>query len=41
MKKLLLASVGILALSMASASAADMPRREAMPTKAPTLCADL
>jgi outer membrane immunogenic protein len=35
MKKLLLASVGILALSMASASAADMARREAMPTKAP------
>ena len=34
MKKLLLASVGILALGVASASAADMPRREAMPTKA-------
>jgi outer membrane immunogenic protein len=35
MKKLLLASVGILALGVASASAADLPRREAMPTKAP------
>jgi outer membrane immunogenic protein len=35
MKKILLASVGILALGVASASAADLPRREAMPTKAP------
>jgi outer membrane immunogenic protein len=35
MKKLLLASVGILALGVASASAADLPRREAMPAKAP------
>lgn len=35
MKKLLLASVGILALGVASASAADMPRRQAMPAKAP------
>jgi outer membrane immunogenic protein len=35
MKKLLLASVGVVALGIASASAADMPRREAMPTKAP------
>jgi outer membrane immunogenic protein len=35
MKKLLLASVGLVALGVASASAADMPRRAAMPTKAP------
>lgn len=35
MKNLLLASVGVLALGVASASAADLPRREAMPTKAP------
>jgi outer membrane immunogenic protein len=35
MKNLLLASVGLVALSVASASAADMPRREAMPAKAP------
>ena len=35
MKKLLLASVGLFALAVGSASAADMPRREAMPTKAP------
>ncbi len=35
MKKLLLASVGLVALGVASASAADLPRREAMPTKAP------
>ncbi len=35
MKKLLLASVGILALGIGSASAADMPRRAAMPAKAP------
>jgi outer membrane immunogenic protein len=34
MKKLLLASVGILALGVASASAADLPRRETMPVKA-------
>jgi outer membrane immunogenic protein len=34
MKKILLATVGILALGVASASAADLPRREAMPTKA-------
>lgn len=33
MKKLLLASVGVLALGVAAASAADIPRR--MPTKAP------
>lgn len=33
MKKLLLASVGVLALSVAAASAADIPRE--MPTKAP------
>ena len=33
MKKLLLASVGVLALGVAAASAADLPRR--MPTKAP------
>lgn len=35
MKKLLLASAGLLALGVASASAADIPRREAMPAKAP------
>jgi outer membrane immunogenic protein len=35
MKRILLASVAILALGVASASAADLPRREAMPTKAP------
>jgi outer membrane immunogenic protein len=35
MKKLLLASVGIIALGIASASAADLPRREAMPAKVP------
>lgn len=33
MKKILLASVGVLALGVAAASAADLPRR--MPTKAP------
>jgi len=35
MNKLLLASVGLLALSVASASAADIQRREVMPAKAP------
>ncbi len=35
MKKLLLASIGLLALGVASASAADIPRRQAMPAKAP------
>ena len=35
MKKILLASVGLLALSVASASAADIQRRQAMPAKAP------
>ncbi len=35
MKNLLLASVGLLALGVASASAADMQRREVMPVKAP------
>jgi outer membrane immunogenic protein len=35
MKKLLLASVGLIALGVASATAADIPRREAMPAKAP------
>jgi outer membrane immunogenic protein len=35
MKKLLLASVGVLALGVAAASAADMPRR--MPVKAPAI----
>ena len=39
MKKLLLASVGILALSVASASAADIARRQAMPAKAPPVYA--
>ncbi|HEY0300119.1 MAG TPA: outer membrane beta-barrel protein [Rhizomicrobium sp.] len=35
MKNLLLASVGVLALGVGSAAAADMPRRAAMPVKAP------
>ena len=35
MKNLLLASVGLVALGIGSASAADMPRRAAMPAKAP------
>ena len=35
MKKLLLAGVGLLALGVASASAADIQRRQAMPAKAP------
>lgn len=35
MKKLLLASVGLLALGVASASAADIQRRAVMPAKAP------
>ena len=35
MKKLLLASVGLLALGVAAASAADIQRRQAMPAKAP------
>lgn len=35
MKKFLLASVGLVALSVGSASAADMPRRAVMPAKAP------
>jgi outer membrane immunogenic protein len=35
MKKLLLASVAIIALGVASASAADIQRRQAMPAKAP------
>jgi outer membrane immunogenic protein len=37
MKRLVLAGVGVLAMAtmMASAQAADMPRRHAMPTKAP------
>jgi outer membrane immunogenic protein len=35
MKKLLLASAGLLALGIAAASAADIPRRQAMPAKAP------
>ena len=39
MKKLLLASVGLLALGVASASAADIPRRQAMPAKAPVYIA--
>jgi outer membrane immunogenic protein len=34
MKKFLLASAGIIALGVASASAADIPRREVMPAKA-------
>jgi outer membrane immunogenic protein len=39
MKQLLLASVGALALGVASASAADLPRRPVMPTKAPAYVA--
>ena len=39
MKKLLLASVGLLAFGVASASAADIPRGQAMPTKAPVYVA--
>ena len=35
MKKILLATVGILALGVASGSAADIQRRQAMPAKAP------
>ena len=35
MKNLLLASVGLFALGVGSAAAADMPRRAAMPVKAP------
>ena len=35
MKKILLASVAVLALSAVSASAADIQRRQAMPAKAP------
>lgn len=39
MKKTLLAGVGLLALGVASASAADIPRRRAMPAKAPVYVA--
>ena len=39
MKNLLLASVGLLALGVASASAADIQRRQAMPTKEPVYVA--
>lgn len=39
MKKLLLASVGLLALGVASASAADISHRRAMPAKAPVYVA--
>ncbi len=35
MKNFLLAGVGLLALGVASATAADVPRRQAMPAKAP------
>jgi|SRR5665213_849270 len=35
MKKLLLATIGLSALGIASASAADLPRQRAMPVKAP------
>ena len=41
MKKFLLASVGLVALGLGSASAADMPRREAMPAKAPAYVAQM
>ncbi len=39
MKKFLLASVGIVVLGVASASAADLPRQQAMPAKAPVYAA--
>jgi outer membrane immunogenic protein len=39
MKKFLLASAGIVALGVASASAADLPRQRAMPAKAPVYVA--
>jgi outer membrane immunogenic protein len=39
MKKFLLASAGFIALGVASASAADIPRREVMPAKAPVYMA--
>lgn len=39
MKKLLLASVGLVALGVASASAADIPRRQIPPEKAPAYVA--
>jgi outer membrane immunogenic protein len=39
MKKILLASVGVLALGVTAASAADIPRRHPMPTKAPVYVA--
>jgi outer membrane immunogenic protein len=39
MKKLLLGAVGLLALGVASASAADITRRQAMPAKAPVYVA--
>src|SRR3990172_13361556 len=35
MKNFLLAGIGLLALGVASATAADIPRRQAMPAKAP------
>jgi outer membrane immunogenic protein len=39
MKKILLASVGVLALGVTVASAADIPRWHPMPTKAPVYVA--
>ncbi|HEY5166843.1 MAG TPA: outer membrane protein [Pseudolabrys sp.] len=39
MKKILLASVGLIALGVASASAADIQRRQAMPARAPVYVA--
>jgi outer membrane immunogenic protein len=41
MKNLLLASVGILALGISTASAADISRREVMPAKAPVYVSQL
>lgn len=41
MKKFLLASVGLVALGLGSASAADIQRREAMPAKAPAYVAQM
>ena len=41
MKQLLLAGVAVLALGVASASAADLPRRQAMPAKAPMYMAPI
>jgi len=39
MKRVILASAGVLAMFATAASAADLPRRQAMPTKAPSYVA--